>query len=312
MAIALTQRDPTQTLTLRKQFVNQYKLRFRYISRLVNESIIINDCFGINNITTFNFIRQEPIIPSNEFWQLGMRPIQPSTLKFSSNTNKAVQFMSWLKEMEQKGLFQVLNSRQIGKAINPIWQNVYISTAYKHGILWARRRLRENRALMIALGLTTKDIPVDDESIQESFTAPVHADSIGLIYTRAFNDIEGITSAMDAQISRELAESLVLGYNPRIVAKKIVDRIEKIGIARAIILARTEIIRAHHLASIQTYENYGVEGVSILAEWATARDARVCPLCKPLEGKIFTLKEIKGKIPVHPQCRCAAIPVLIE
>jgi SPP1 gp7 family putative phage head morphogenesis protein len=80
------------------------------------------------------------------------------------------------------------------------------------------------------------------------------------------------------------------------------------GRRRAEILARTEIIRSHHLATIEEYRTWEVEGVYVLAEWATAGDSRVCTVCAPLQGTIWTLDEIEPMIPRHPQCRCVSIP----
>jgi SPP1 gp7 family putative phage head morphogenesis protein len=77
-------------------------------------------------------------------------------------------------------------------------------------------------------------------------------------------------------------------------------------------LARTEIIRAHHIATIQEYRNWGVEGITVKGEWKTAGDDRVCSKCEQLEGKIFTLDEIEPMIPLHPLCRCIALPYIEE
>jgi SPP1 gp7 family putative phage head morphogenesis protein len=73
-------------------------------------------------------------------------------------------------------------------------------------------------------------------------------------------------------------------------------------------LARTELIRAHHLATIQEYRNWELLDIRVKAEWATARDDRVCPKCAALDGKVFTLDEIEPMIPLHPNCRCIALP----
>jgi SPP1 gp7 family putative phage head morphogenesis protein len=46
-------------------------------------------------------------------------------------------------------------------------------------------------------------------------------------------------------------------------------------------------------------------------ELVTAGDLRVCPMCQGLNGKVYTIKEARGLIPVHPQCRCAWVPVMM-
>jgi SPP1 gp7 family putative phage head morphogenesis protein len=133
---------------------------------------------------------------------------------------------------------------------------------------------------------------------------------------------------MDSQISRILAQGLIDGDGPRLLARKLVAAIDgtnagTLGITdtlgrfipaqrRAEILARTEIIRAHHLATIQEYRNWGVLNIKVLAEWKTAGDDRVCDKCNSLEGKIYTLDEIEPMLPRHPQCRCIVLPWIEE
>jgi very-short-patch-repair endonuclease len=53
---------------------------------------------------------------------------------------------------------------------------------------------------------------------------------------------------------------------------------------------------------VQEYRNWGVEGVRVMAEWVTAGDGRVCPLCAPMDGKVFTIDQIENMIPAHPNC----------
>jgi SPP1 gp7 family putative phage head morphogenesis protein len=143
-----------------------------------------------------------------------------------------------------------------------------------------------------------------------------------------FQDLKGITATMDTQISRILAQGMVDGDGPRLIARKLLSTINgtgtgELGITdtlgrfiparrRAEMLARTEIIRAHHLATIAEYRNWGVLGISVKGEWRTAGDSRVCEKCQQLEGKVFTLDEIEPMIPLHISCRCIALPYIEE
>jgi len=47
----------------------------------------------------------------------------------------------------------------------------------------------------------------------------------------------------------------------------------------------------------------------VKAEWSTA-GFNVCPICDSNEGREFTLGNIRGLIPAHPNCRCVAIPIV--
>jgi SPP1 gp7 family putative phage head morphogenesis protein len=74
------------------------------------------------------------------------------------------------------------------------------------------------------------------------------------------------------------------------------------------LLARTEIIRAHAEGTLNNFELAGLENVELQAEFLTAGDDRVCPICSALSGKIYSIKEARGIIPVHPNCRCTWLP----
>jgi len=81
---------------------------------------------------------------------------------------------------------------------------------------------------------------------------------------------------------------------------------------RAMMLARSELIRAYATAELQEFRNWGVMGVTGEAEFRDAGDDRVCEICSSLNGKRFTLDEAEGIIPVHPSCRCCWILVNYE
>jgi SPP1 gp7 family putative phage head morphogenesis protein len=139
---------------------------------------------------------------------------------------------------------------------------------------------------------------------------------VQVILDRSFNDLKGINDTMRASLRRILAESLTEGVAPREMARRITAEIDAIGIRRAMLIARTEVIAAHHLANISEYRQAGILGIRLQAEWLTAGDKRVCSICRALAVKdsglgpgIYTLDQIEFMIPAHPACRCMAIPV---
>ena len=115
---------------------------------------------------------------------------------------------------------------------------------------------------------------------------------------------------MDAQISRTLAEGMVAGLNPKDIADNLVERVESLGLNRARMLARTEVINAHAEGTLNTLESFGIEEVTAQVELVAAMDERTCAVCEGLNGTVFTIKEARGVIPVHPNCRCTWVPVV--
>ena len=279
--------DPTRTLLLRKAFVAQMNIRFRKLKGEINKAIITNDVFGL--------------IPKPKL--AVFKAPGPRAFAFGTSADKVNGFMNWLQEEIDKGILQVSTKQGRQIAGSSSWMNVYIDSAYKKGMQRADSELKK-------AGITPSSITPDQSKafvIDSAFNTPIHADAVGLAYTRTFNELKGVTDAMGQQISRELALGLAEGRGPRSIARAINNRVDKIGITRARTIARTETIRAHHSAMMNMYREAKVEGVKILAEWSTA-GFNVCPDCSDLEGRIFTINEIDGLIPLHPNCRCIAIP----
>jgi SPP1 gp7 family putative phage head morphogenesis protein len=273
-------KDPTRTLTIRRAFEAELVRRFNKLKRAVTEVLSDPDVFG-------------PRLATNR-----------GRFEFTRSDQKADAFMGWLRDQEQSGAIRLIERSSTGSpgALDQRWANLYVDSAYQAGI-------RRARAEMRAAG---RDVP-PDVGPGAAFNQPFHADRVGMIYSRVYTDLAGITSAMDQQISRVLAQGIVDGRNPMDIARDINGRIDAIGIARARTLARTEVIRAHHSANVAEYRAAGVLGVDVLAEWVTAGDDLVCPECESLAADgPYTIDDIEGMIPAHPNCRCVAVPMLVD
>lgn len=72
-------------------------------------------------------------------------------------------------------------------------------------------------------------------------------------------------------------------------------------------IARTEVLRAHNMGRKRFYSQVGVEKM----EWMTMSDERTCPVCGPLDGKIFSADKFPPQ-PAHPFCRCTNLPVIAK
>ncbi len=301
IAHAQVQGDPTHTLTLRRAYSAQMTKRFRALKGVIRRSLIDNDALGLRNRQQNQSVTNAPPAgKSAEQIKGQFSPIPARRFDFRRSSDKIEGFMEWLDQQQRQGILEVTQQQQVGRAIEDNWQNMYIRSAYQKGILRARQEMQN-------AGYAVPDVE-QAGGINAVFNQPFHSDRVGVIYTRAFNELKGITEAMDQQISRTLAEGLARGDGPEAMARKINDRVDKVGLSRARVLARTETIRAHHSATIQEYRNAGVEGVKVKAEWSTAGDSRVCPLCAPREGHVYDLDTIEGLIPLHPRCRCVALP----
>ena len=290
--------DPTRTTGLRTAFAKDMGRRFNELIAVVRKTVAVNDALGIAPITH------------------QMQAAVPHAFDFPRSADKVQAFMDWLNQQIDRGILQVSEIQQIGGAVETAWTNKYIQDSYKRGVIRARYELKK-------AGFNVPTIEASG-GIALSMSTPFHLDRVGLLYTRTFSGLKGITTAMDTQISRILAQGIADGDNPILLARKmravmdgtamgdlsITDSLGRFIPAkrRAEMLARTEIIRAHAEAQLQEYQNWRAEGVHLKAEWMTAGDNRVCQRCADLQGSVFTIEEASGMLPLHPDCRCAWLP----
>lgn len=298
--LQVLQYDPTRTLTIRNAFVRAMNKRFNQLMKAIKIAIVDQDGFGMLLQTN-----ADVTTPGYQAFNYP-RPHQ-----------KIDAFMQWLKLQEERGLLELGYSQRIGDSIEGAWTNIYLEDSYKRGVIRARQEMKK-------AGYTVPTVEASG-GISAIMGAGFHIDRIGLIFTRAFNQLQGITDQMDMQISQILAQGMADGDGPRLLARKIISIIDgtgsgELGITdslgrfipakrRAQMLARTEMIRAHHAANMQEYKNWRVLGVDIIAEFVTAGDDRVCSECAGYHGNRYTLEAAEHMIPVHPNCRCMAIPV---
>ncbi|MCP4475399.1 MAG: hypothetical protein GY821_12705 [Gammaproteobacteria bacterium] len=284
--------DPTRTLSTRKRFVSKMNKRFALLKKAVFDYIGMDG----EPLTKrdFNFFFSLTANATSAQWRSKYDP------------NKIPDFMGWLEEQNDKFILSKGGSGiEVFSFSGKNWTDAHIRSAYQKGVVRAQTELRKAGA----------DIPsfVDQPSgLSGIFNAPFHNDRVRLAFTQTFEGLKGITKAMDASISRMLAQGMAEGRSPREIAKSIAGvggEINKIGLNRARTLARTEVIRAHHNANINELERAGIVNVKVKAEWATS-GFNVCPICDALEGTIFNLDQIRALIPAHPNCRCIALPIV--
>jgi len=273
--VGLRKYDPTHTTMLRNSFVKDMKKRFSVFKSLV-----------VKAIRDFGIFDEEIVINQ-------LTPINSDNYRNKTDAEKIALFMLWLREQQDKGILEIVEMPQLGTAVETAWTNKYIQLAYDKGV-------KRATAEVIKLGFAI------DDTFAKLSTFPVHVDTAGIVFTRTYSELKGITENMDMIISRKLAEGIIKGDSPKVVAKEISSVVD-VSMKRASVMARTEMIRAHHLATIQQYENLGMEHIKVRAEYATAGDSYVCPDCAYLNGKVFTLDEIRGVIPLHPNCRCVSL-----
>jgi len=270
--------DPTRTTMLRRKFIADMQRRFKKISKAIQVLVVDDDVFGLEG---------PAVLQVRQAW------------RFRTDAQKVQEFRKWLQQQVDAGILS-----PVGGISGKPWTAPYIESAYRKGGLRAYTDLRReelaNYPSLFEGG--------QEEFIRTAFGQPEVLHKIELLYERAFTELKDVTTVMGQQMSRTLAEGLAQGYGPRKIARNLRKTVSNITKTRANVIARTEIIRAHAEGQLDSFERLGVEELELMAEWSTAGDERVCAECGELEGVVMTVKEARGLIPRHPNCRCAWIP----
>lgn len=109
-------------------------------------------------------------------------------------------------------------------------------------------------------------------------------------------------------LTTEIPKGLVLGYNPRKLARDVVSkRINKTLYNNTVRLIRTEYSHILNQSTLDGYKECGIKQYQIL----TTLDSRRCDDCEMFEGKLVEIKKALEGVnipPFHPNCRCTTIP----
>jgi len=273
-------RDPTRTTTLRKRFAADMRRRFKSVDKANKKLIVDEDVFGLKTGSSLLTMQER------QAW------------RFRTDANKVKEYRKWLKQQVDA---KILTTDAIS---GQPWTGTYVESAYKKGAVHA---YAETRALD-AVDEPATFLGGKAEFLRQAFASPEALSKIELISTRAFTELEGVTAAMDQQLSRILANGLAQGSSPATMAREMSKSIGALSRTRAEVIARTETISAHAEGQLDAFDRLGVEEVGIEAEWMTAGDERVCPLCGELDGVVMPIDDARGLIPRHPNCRCSWSP----
>ncbi len=140
----------------------------------------------------------------------------------------------------------------------------------------------------------------------------VDARAITAMVERTTGQIESrslaLSGRMAEQMRGELVRSVAVGINPRDAARRIVARCQGVfdgGLARANVIARTEMLDAYRVAAQQSHK----AAADVLQGWMwwSEMGLRTCPSCWAQHGSVHDLDEPGPQD--HHQGRCSRVPV---
>lgn len=117
---------------------------------------------------------------------------------------------------------------------------------------------------------------------------------------------DGIGSGIADDMASTLARGVALGWGPRFTARELRASFG-LGLTRALVIARTETLRAYNEATHRNYLNHS--DVITGWVWFASLNARTCASCWAMHGSIHPLSE---RIDDHPCGRCTKVPIVSE
>lgn len=292
-ALAKHRTDPTRTLTLRQRYQQDLVDRYNAVGDVAIEMVRDRDIFNLaddgdpSDLTGQKRAPKQttpPGVPS------------PPPYDFPSTAAGVKAFDDWLTN----ALDAVVLGSASGGPDAAGWTDQYIQHAYFRGATHAD------------VGLRAGGWNPDPFDVEMMFNLPVHRDTLEMFHRRQFDLLDGLNATTSKELSRELSDAFLEGVGPDEAARRIENRLAAVTLVRARTIARTEIIHAHAESTLNRYQSFlGPNAqVTALVEFQTAGDRRVCTECEDLEGEIYSLKDARGVIPVHPNCRCVWLPVV--
>lgn len=153
-------------------------------------------------------------------------------------------------------------------------------------------------------------LPVDGDQAGRFGLGVLDTDAVDAIVSRTTERIHAATLPLAADavnaLKTELRRGVVVGDNPRTVARRMLARTQGRfagGMARAERIARTEMLDAHRAADQAMVQRN--RSVIAAAVWTARLDSRTCPACVAMHGVEFPPEEF-GPVD-HQQGRCVFV-----
>lgn len=281
--------ESTRTLTIRKQYAQWLRGRLSAIRAALRRGIVEYDAFDLlaashgtkTGTGTGTTTPTDALVDAPAGWD------------FPSNSDKERAFNTWVDNQLDEEILDPNRRR-----------NPHLGRAYERGVKESNTKLRRAGVVEVA----------DDASVEAILRRPAHRETLETVYTRNYRQLEGFTSAIGQDTGRVISNGLAAGHGPREIARDLADVIGRVenGVPRghhnrATVIARTETMNAFHQSTAERFAEFGVER----AEVVVAEDERTCQQCLDLEkGNPYPVSELRGILPLHPQCRCSFIPVV--
>lgn len=273
-AAEAARRDPTETADVRRRFRRDLERRFRALRSLAHGAITEQgSALGIGQVSVGSILHAS---------------LSPSR----ASGEQVLLFQHWFDE--------ALRVTVLGG--DGSWMGQYVRQAY-------------GRALRRSEKITGRSVEMDEGKVRA-------------LTQIAVAELQGIEEAVSQRAVRAVGQGMLQSLNPAQISRMVAEAIDKVGVVRGRALVNSAVVLAHSEGTLDAFQASGVGRVGVLTETRprrappptrdaaeelvevlTAGDDLVCEECEDIarDGP-FTISEARGKIPAHPNCRCAFVP----
>lgn len=233
----------------------------------------------------------------------------------------AFPWAEWARALERLVTPRIAETmRAAGEAVGRRTRIHKQETVSLQGVFDLTNPRAQRHAAQIAANLVTL---VDMNTRQAIREVIADAQARGISLRDQADEIERIlreTAGLDRVRARQLFRYerglREQGLSDRIVRRRFDQRRDRLLMARAKTIARTETMDAANAGQVEVWrqaEEAGLLPPRVEREWITAPDDRTCPICDPMNGQRRLdgdrfVSDFSGQSferpPAHPACRC--------
>lgn len=237
--------------------------------------------------------------------------INKTYYEYQIDTDRYNQIDNFIQRMLYESILESLSGDK-----PPRWFfQSYLTTAFNDGVADALQSAK-NQAEPDVVG---QQITQQVRAIGDDAYSPQIVQALGLVHARVFNEMEGLSDGMKADLSRTLRDGMANGFGIREITADIKKRVN-VGFSRAQRIARTEILQAYRTAqrarTKEINETVYDDSPFIMRQlWFSALAATSRPWHVSRHGNVYTQQEVERFYSERANsinCLCSQSPVLVS
>lgn len=245
-----------------------------------------------DNITNKNIKETEKQLI--KYYQSTMEKILDN---FENTYNKIFQRIAEGKEVTPADLYKLDSYWNLQIEL----KNELLKLGDKQAALLSKRFMKEYKEVYEALSIPSKPFfsGINEDTAEQMINQVWCAD--GKTWSsRVWANVDKLQEMLNEQ----LVHCVITGMQPAELKKALIEKFN-VSFRSADMIVRTELAHIQTQAARNKYLDYGISEVEVFAD----KDERRCELCGKLHGKRYPIYA-QMPVPVHPNCRCAIIPVV--